>query len=152
MQNTFPKKRNRTMWNSSGSSSKRYSKTQRKSLINVADAESLFDESAMEEDPSVADMEGLCKFCDQLELDPLEDIRVLVLFWKLGSKEKPAQISKEEWMSGCHKLQVDSLEKFKALLPSLDTGFLDRTDFRDFYKVSQQSVSKKVVFPLSLSL
>ena len=51
------------MWNSSGSSSKRYSKTQRKSLINVADAESLFDEYAMEEDPSVADMEGLCKFC-----------------------------------------------------------------------------------------
>ena len=31
-------------------------------------------------------------------LDPPNDIRILVLLWKLGSKEKTAQISREEWI------------------------------------------------------
>ena len=96
----------------------------------------LFDEIADDEDPSVAGMEGISKLCDKLDIDPLEDIRILVLLWKLGSKEKPAQISREEWISGCQTLQADSINKFKALLPSLDIGFLDQIDFRDFYKVS----------------
>ena len=75
------------------------------------------------EDLSVDGMEGISKLCDKLDLDPLKDIRILVLLWKLGSKEKPAQISREEWISGCQTLQADSINKFKALLPSLDTGF-----------------------------
>jgi Cullin binding len=69
-----------------------------------------------------------------LDIDPLEDIRVLVLLWKMGANEKPAQISKQEWMQGCAKLQVDSVAKFEILLPSLDIGFLDQTEFKDFYK------------------
>jgi len=97
----------------------------------------LFEEIADDEDPSVAGMEGISKLCDKLDIDPLEDIRILVLLWKLGSQEKPAQISREEWISGCHTLQTDSINKFKELLPSLDIGFLDQTDFRDFYKVSE---------------
>jgi hypothetical protein len=105
------------------------------SIINEAAAEKLFQEIADEDDPTVAGMEGISQICDQLEIDPLEDIRILVLLWKLGSKEKPAQISKEEWISGCHKLQVDSIAKFQSILPSLDTGFLDHLEFKDFYKV-----------------
>merc|ERR1712150_8904 len=54
--------------------------------------------------------------------------------WKLGANEKPAQISKTEWMAGCNKLQVDTLAKFQNLLPSLDTGFLAQSEFKDFYK------------------
>jgi hypothetical protein len=34
------------------------------------------------------------------------------------------------------KLQLDSIEKFKKLLPSLDTGFMEREEFSDFFKVS----------------
>ncbi len=78
---------------------------------------------------------GICKLCEQLELDPLEDVRVLVLMWKLGANKKPAEIQKDEWVSGCRKLQLDSIDKFKALLPSLDTGFLERDEFADFFKV-----------------
>ena len=81
-----------------------------------------------------ASASGISKLSDDLGIDPLEDIRILVLLWKLGANEKPAQISKEEWKKGCIKLQVDSMKKFQALLPALDTGFLDRTEFRDFYK------------------
>jgi hypothetical protein len=133
------------MWNSSGSSSKRHSSSSKRDhhhpasasrkVINEASAEKLFQEIADEDDPTVAGMEGISGLCDHLELDALEDIRILVLLWKLGSKEKPAQITKEEWMAGCNKLQVDTMEKFKELLPSLDTGFLDQMEFKDFYKV-----------------
>jgi DCN1-like protein 1/2 len=125
------------MWNSSSSarSKKRGSYQQRPPAIDDEATEALFAEIADEDDPTVAGMEGISKLCEKLDIDPLEDIRILVLLWKLGSKEKPAQISKEEWISGCQTLQVDSIDKFKELLPSLDLGFLDQTDFRDFYKV-----------------
>mmetsp|Transcript_2760 Transcript_2760/g.5249 ORF Transcript_2760/g.5249 Transcript_2760/m.5249 type:complete len:231 (+) Transcript_2760:96-788(+) len=129
------RKRSR-MWNSSSTSkkSKRKSASTAGSGINEELAEKLFEDLADEDDPTVAGMDGIVKLCEKLDLDPLEDIRVLVLLWKLGSKEKPAQISKEEFISGCYKLHVDSIDKFQALLPSLDTGFLDQLEFKDFYK------------------
>ena len=58
-----------------------------------------------------------------------------MLLWKLGANKKPTEIQKEEFISGCHKLQIDSIAKFKALLPGLDTGFMDREEFSDFFKV-----------------
>lgn len=133
------KRKSNNMWNSSGSarSKKRGSSSNNypsRPAIDEEAAEKLFADIADEDDASAAGMEGISTLCEKLEIDPLEDVRILVLLWKLGSKEKPAQISKEEWMAGCQKLQLDSLEKFKALLPSLDTGFLDRMEFRDFYK------------------
>lgn len=94
----------------------------------------MFAEIADDDDPFVASMEGISKLCEDLGIDPMEDIRILVLLWKMGANEKPAQISKDEWEKGCAKLQVDSIDKFKGILPSLDTGFLDRTEFKDFYK------------------
>lgn len=141
------------MWNSSSTSrGSAYSKKRGSSTnyhhrptINEESAEKLFAEIADEDDPTVAGMEGISKLCEKLEIDPLEDIRIMVLLWKMGSQEKPAQISKEEWMAGCRKLQVDSLDKLKALLPSLDTGFLDRTEFRDFYKVRHHTA--QIGFP-----
>lgn len=39
-----------------------------------------------------------------------------------------------QWINGCRHLRVDSVDKMKALLPALDTGFLDRSDYKDFYK------------------
>jgi len=96
--------------------------------------ENLFAELADEEDPTVIEMDGIATLCEKLDIDPETDIRILVLLWKLGSKEKPAQISKDEFMSGCYEHQLDSIEKFKAFLPSLDTGFLDQDEFKSFYK------------------
>ena len=53
-----------------------------------------------EDDSNVASMEGTCKSCNELELDALEDIRVLALLWQLGAIDKPARISKQEaWHS-----------------------------------------------------
>jgi hypothetical protein len=140
------------MWNSSGglrskkrgSSGSNYQSS--RPTIDEEAAEKLFAGICDEDNPTSAGMEGISTFCEKLEIDPLEDIRILVLLWKMGSKEKPAMISKEEWMAGCQKLQLDSLEKFKALLPSLDTGFLDRTEFRDFYKVRYYDTWNDMIF------
>ena len=131
--------------------------------INEDSASKLFDEICDEDDPNVAGMEGecifchcvqlsslftsiskiltikllsgICKLCEQLQLDPLEDVRVLVLLHKLGANKKPAEISREEWMSGCNRLQLDTVAKFTNYLPALDTGFMDRDEFKEFYKV-----------------
>jgi hypothetical protein len=127
------------MWGSSSSStkkSKRKSSTKSSSSFDETAAENLFAELADEEDPTVIEMDGIAKLCEMLDLDPETDIRILVLLWKLGSKEKPAQITKDEFMNGCYEQQVDSIEKLKTLLPSLDTGFLDQDEFKSFYKVS----------------
>ena len=96
----------------------------------------MFDDIAEADDPTIATMEGICTLAEKLNIDPMEDIRILVLLHKLGSKEKPGQITREEWTKGCQVLQTDSIDKFIALLPSLDTGFMVDNEFRDFYKVS----------------
>ena len=83
---------------------------------------------------------GICKLCEQLNLDPIEDVRVLVLLYKLGANKKPAEIQKEEWMAGCHALSLDGIDKFKKFVPQLDTGFMDREEFGDFYKVRKKII------------
>jgi len=93
----------------------------------------MFETIADPEDSSIATMEGISTLCDQLNLD-IEDIRILILLWKMNAVEKPAQISKQEWMTACSKLHFDSLEAIQKIMPSLDTGFLDRVEFKDFYK------------------
>jgi hypothetical protein len=68
-------------------------------------------------------------------MDATEDIRILVLLWKMGCKAtKPGQISKEEWLAGCSLLSVDSWSNLESLKPTLDTGFLENSEFKDFYK------------------
>ncbi len=68
--------------------------------IDVAAAQKLFEDIADQEDPNVANMEGISTLCERLGIDPLEDIRVLVLLWKMGASKKPAEISKDEVSSG----------------------------------------------------
>jgi hypothetical protein len=77
---------------------------------------------------------GIEKLGEKLGIDVTEDIRILVLLWKMDCKVKPGTITAEEWTKGCEKLRVDSWETLKDQLPSLDTGFLESAEFRDLYK------------------
>mmetsp|Transcript_5816 Transcript_5816/g.9665 ORF Transcript_5816/g.9665 Transcript_5816/m.9665 type:complete len:253 (+) Transcript_5816:341-1099(+) len=142
----MPKRKASTkMWTSGRSSSKSNSGSFRSkkgnnsnnssSNINESNADKLFSEICDPDDHSIATMEGISSFCDKLGLDPLEDVRVLVLLWKMEAVAKPAQISRIEWMSACQKLQADGVDTFKTLvIPTLETGFLDNEEFKDFYK------------------
>lgn len=109
-----------------------------KPAINEAAIEKMFADIADEDDPYIASMEGISKLCDDIGIDAMEDVRILVLLWKLGANDKPAQINKDEWTKGCNKLHLDSISKIKSLLPSLDLGFLLNDEFRDFYKYTFQ--------------
>jgi len=80
------------------------------------------------------DMEGIGALCDDIDLDPSADIRALVMMWKLGAAAKPGEISSSEWNKGCESLNLSSVDDLKKLLPALDTGFLDPSEFRKFFK------------------
>jgi Cullin binding len=67
-------------------------------------------------------------------MDVTEDIRILVLLWKMDCKEKPGNITLTEWTNGCELLGVDTFESMAALLPSFELGFFENTAFKDFYK------------------
>lgn len=125
------RRKNRNSYSSSGSSAYGSSSA---SNINTKAVEKMFDVIAEEDDPSIATMEGICTIAENLNIDPMEDVRILVLLHKLGANAKPGQISREEWKKGCQDLQADSIEKMKDLLPSFDTGFMVDSEFRDFYK------------------
>ena len=68
-------------------------------------------------------MESISVLCTDLGL-PLDDARVLVLLWKLGAASRPGEITLPEWTTGLAKLSCKSLADMKALLPSLDSGFI----------------------------
>jgi hypothetical protein len=40
----------------------------------------------------------------------------------------------QEFIKGMTVLKVDTVEKLKALLPSLDPGFMDTATFRELYR------------------
>lgn len=132
------------MWGSSSShSSKRSKGHSRNSLgrsasnhgIDEAKVMNMFNDLSDEDDPTIISMEGISNFCDQLGIDVCSDIRIMVLLWKLGAgKESPQQISKKEWIQGCVHLHIESTDQFQQMLPSLDPGFLDRSEFKSFYK------------------
>lgn len=77
---------------------------------------------------------GISELGDKLGIDATSDIRILVLLWKMDCKEAPGCITLKEWTHGCEKLGVDSWEALKGQIPALDTGFLETSDFKDFYK------------------
>lgn len=106
---------------------------------------------------------GITILGEKIEIDAAEDIRILILLWKMGvgksssidddnhrshsstsnsasnmdhnSNFVPGTIQASEWKYGCmNLLHVDSWESLASIKPSLDTGFLEMSEFRDFYK------------------
>ncbi|KAL7571117.1 hypothetical protein ACA910_014725 [Epithemia clementina (nom. ined.)] len=128
------KKKRSAAANSSNNNSSSGTTTTTSNGLNLAAIEKMFAEFADDDDPQTASMDGICKLGEKLGMDATEDIRILVLLWKMNVKDKPSQMSQSEWISGCTSLQVDSWDKLRALLPSLDTGFLDSSDFKLFFK------------------
>jgi hypothetical protein len=105
---------------------------QKAPTVNRAKIEALFATIVDEEDPDVADFDGIAKLAELINIDPTTDVRILVLLWKMGvSVTKPGQISKSDFVEGMEKnLKLDSVEGLQALLPSLDLGFIERQEFR----------------------
>jgi hypothetical protein len=77
---------------------------------------------------------GIGMLGEKLGIDVTEDIRILVLLWKMDCKDKPGSITLTEWTNGCEALNIDTFEAMSELLPSLELGFLENSEFKDFYK------------------
>ena len=110
-------------------------KTSKKSPVKSfeidADAVNAWFDGLDDDDESdVASMEGIAKLAEQLGLDPAADVRVLVLLWRLGALEKSGQISRSEFIKGLTNLHVSKASELIAHLPSFDTGFLEKSEFR----------------------
>ncbi|XP_039295824.1 DCN1-like protein 1 [Nilaparvata lugens] len=85
-------------------------------------------------DPSEPDKitaDGILKFLDDLSLSP-ESKLVLIIAWKFRAAAQ-CEFSREEFMNGMTELGVDSVEKLKCRLPSLETELKDTMRFKDFY-------------------
>jgi len=97
--------------------------------------DALFSTLADEDDPDQMGLENIAAFSEKLGIDPMTDVRLLVLMWRLKATTKPGTILRKEFVSGmANTLRKDSIEGIQSLLPSLDPGFLERQEFRDFYK------------------
>lgn len=106
-----------------------------KGSVDEAAIEELFASFADEADPDAMTMDGISTFAERLGMDPSSDVKLLVLLWRMNATSKPGTVMRKEFMNGmANAFGKDSIEGLKAIIPSLDPGFLERTEFRDFYK------------------
>jgi hypothetical protein len=94
----------------------------------------MFGKYADEDDPNSMSMDGIGMLCDDLELDPTADIRVLVLLYKLGAASKPGVCLASEWRAGMESMGASSVEDLKVRLAGMDTGFMEHDEFKKFFR------------------
>eukprot|EP00640_Fibrocapsa_japonica_P004315 CAMPEP_0113944694 /NCGR_PEP_ID=MMETSP1339-20121228/35793_1 /TAXON_ID=94617 /ORGANISM="Fibrocapsa japonica" /LENGTH=233 /DNA_ID=CAMNT_0000949981 /DNA_START=189 /DNA_END=890 /DNA_ORIENTATION=+ /assembly_acc=CAM_ASM_000762 len=123
---------------SSSSSAKRKGSSKAQPRVDMAAVRELFDRyEDHDENPGSITMEGISQLAEELGMDAAADVRVLVMCWKIGA-QTPGALLREEWEQGLERLAVDSIEALRSLLPSFDPGFLDRAEYRDFFRFTFQ--------------
>lgn len=76
--------------------------------------------------------EGIEKFCSDLQVNPDEFI-VLVLAWKFNA-ETMCKFTKEEFVTGCKVLKVDSIKGIQSKFTDLLNEVKNKQSFKEFYK------------------
>lgn len=77
--------------------------------------------------------EGMEQFCLDLQLKP-DEFKVLVLAWKFEAEEM-CRFSRQEFLTGCRSMKVDSLKGIQTRLPELVIQTLSDPElFRDLYR------------------
>jgi DCN1-like protein 4/5 len=108
---------------------------------DVAAIEKTYKKFADPDDPEVISMDGVEALCKAIGItDVSEDVRALVLCHKLGSctidnagKPKPGCIKHDEFVNSMKAMGKSSVADLAALLPTLDTGFMEANEFKDFF-------------------
>ncbi|KAJ3109502.1 DNA polymerase epsilon catalytic subunit [Phlyctochytrium planicorne] len=91
-----------------------------------------FQSYADESDADVIDIDGIQKFCNDLDI-PVDGVMVLVVAWKLNAS-KMGSFTKDEWTNGFKALGVESNKQLQKLLPSLGKVTKDVESLRPMYK------------------
>eukprot|EP00898_Chlorokybus_atmophyticus_P001945 jgi/Chlat1/2751/Chrsp187S02930 len=87
-------------------------------------------------DPESIGPDGVEALCSDLGVSP-GDLSVLLFAWKLGA-ERMGYFSLEEWRRGLRAMRVDSLDKLKKALPSLESEVRYSSAYQDFYTFAFQ--------------
>lgn len=83
-------------------------------------------------DPAKISTEGVCRFLDDLRLDPSSKL-VLIIAWKFRA-ETQCEFTRTEFVNGFVDLGVDSIDSLRSKLPSLENELRDQNKFKDFYQ------------------
>jgi hypothetical protein len=72
------------------------------------------------------------QLCEDLGVE-ISDIVMVALSWKMGA-EAQGNFLEKEWITGCQKLEADTIEKLKDAIPALRAALADKAEFRLIYK------------------
>ncbi|KAF9191795.1 hypothetical protein BGZ51_006679 [Haplosporangium sp. Z 767] len=75
---------------------------------------------------------GITKLCEDLGVS-LEAVDMLVLAYHLQADTMPV-FTKDEWIKGMSKLEIDSITKLKAAMPGLVARLKEPQHFKEFYR------------------
>jgi len=93
--------------------------------------EELFAKYADPEEDQVG-LEGMSKFCGDLEVDP-GDVIMLLIAYRMNAK-RMGYFTKDEWTKGFQAMGVDSISKLKAQFPTLKEELADANKFKEIYR------------------
>ncbi|KAK9513055.1 hypothetical protein O3M35_001335 [Rhynocoris fuscipes] len=102
-----------------------------KSTVDRKKLEQVFSKYKDPTEPDKMTADGIMRFLDDLMLSPDSKL-VLIIAWKFKAATQ-CEFTKDEFVSGMIELGVDSIEKLKARLPTLDNELKDNLKFKDFY-------------------
>ncbi|CAH2099457.1 unnamed protein product [Euphydryas editha] len=109
-----------------------YYKDPVKASVDRKKLEQLFNKYRDQQENDKITVDGVMKFLEDLNLSP-ESILVLIIAWKCKAAVQ-CEFTKEEFMTGFIELGVDSVDKLKAKLPTLEMEIKDPNKFKDFYQ------------------
>lgn len=98
--------------------------------------EKWFQEFLLDDDePGRIGPDGIEKLCEDLVIS-VESMAILILAWKLNADEM-GYFSKQQWLLGMTKLDVDSTAKLQTLLTKLQAATIhNSSDYKELYRFS----------------
>lgn len=100
--------------------------------IDKRKLENLFQRLKDPNEPNKIGVEGISKFCDDLQLDPTSRT-VLIIAWKFKAAVQ-CEFSKSEFITGMMEIGCDDLDKLKKILPHLENEIKEKTKFKSLYQ------------------
>jgi len=110
----------------------RHHHQQQQSVVNSAKLEELFNQLKDPQDPETIGIDGITKFCEELQVDPAS-IAILVVCWKFGAKTQ-CVFTYQEFITGMTTLECDDMPKLRSKLPQLVGEVNNMEKFRELYQ------------------
>lgn len=79
-------------------------------------------------------LDGIMKLGEIIGIDASSDVRMLMILWKFGAASKQGCITRKEFVSGMETNYIADAEGLKSSLYTFDSGFLESSEFREFFK------------------